>query len=105
MSGTCSTCVHWKPPTERDGFGDALPLHGYSNAADWGRIQTRQREVDRLFGECREIRLRDDMTVDDPVPLATVRDGSDYMAPLYTQAEFGCALWSERDESPAQPEG
>lgn len=102
----CATCAHWKPPTERDGFGDAITINVYSNSADWERIQTRQHEVDRLFGECREIRLRTDMEVDDPVPLATVRDGSDYLATLYTQAGFGCAMWSKNDENAStQPEG
>jgi hypothetical protein len=79
---TCASCRHWLPP---DGRTD------YRNLFSGGI-------TDRLYGLCYAIDLADSYEpAPDPPPLAVTKDGSDYEADLFTQAEFGCAMW-EPDE-------
>lgn len=100
---TCATCRHWTPPSERTGYADAITYQGYIEGQPYTRDLSdraieKTRASDVLYGECGAIELCDDMPVDREPPLATVRDGSDYMATLFTQAEFGCALWAAKEE-------
>lgn len=97
---TCATCQHWKPPTERDGYGDAIqigPREGDQRPIEvrYGEAREAQRAADILFGECAAIYLRE-IEIGEPVPLAVTMDASQYVATLYTQAEFGCAMWEPR---------
>lgn len=104
---TCVTCTHWKPPSERDGYGNAVTIHRIYPSPEYEAALQAEHDADRAYGECQAINLQagTDLPFGSPLPLAVARDGSDYMATLYTQAEFGCALWSGHDESPSQPEG
>lgn len=62
------------------------------NAALFAQAREAQDAADRLFGYCKAIALTE-LTLGDPIPLAVACDGSNYRADLYTQAEFGCAMW------------
>lgn len=87
----CGTCKYWKPPSERTGYGNAVTLE-WKAVEDFDEREELLTEADRQFGFCRKIDMGQDV---DPknLPMATVRDASDYSATLYTQAEFGCRLW------------
>lgn len=94
---TCRTCRHWKRPEDRDGYqnvvqgawrGDTTP-----SPAD---------EADRLFGECTGIEMGP-AELPNP-PLAVVMDGSNFMATLFTQADFGCVFGTERADPPPESE-
>jgi len=100
FAGLCGSCEHWRAPSERDGYQSALhvvPRGGYSGRTQEEFAQAREVKdrVDRCFGECRAIELTE-VEVGSHVPLAVVRDGSDYMAVLYTQETFGCAMYEAR---------
>lgn len=92
---TCSTCKHWTPPSERTGYGNAIRYRGDEWDDETGE-PVRGSEDDKLFGLCRKVILGDDLHIDKPAPLAVTRDASDYMANLFTQAEFGCVLHEEK---------
>lgn len=92
MTATCATCRHWTPPSERVRYPNALT---YYSPGNWQAGLDATQAADLLYGECRAITLCDDLEMGTPPPLATARDGSDYRADVYTQAEFGCAMWQE----------
>jgi hypothetical protein len=94
---TCATCRHWTPPSERTGYSDALTYRS-GRAAEWRTARDKTKAADVLYGECAAITLCDDLSIDTPPPLATARDGSDYRADVYTQAEFFCAMWAAKEE-------
>lgn len=94
MSGLCGSCRHWKPPSERDDFSQVvgLPSHAdYDNREEWDELARQADEADKLFGTCTRIEMGP-VELADPLPLATVMDGSEYMADLHCRAEFGCIL-------------
>lgn len=101
---TCATCKHWTQPTARTGYADALTYTGVATVGEtWtpelsDRASSRTKEADLLYGECGAITLCADMSLDEDAPLATVRDASDYVATLFTQAAFGCAMWEPSDD-------
>lgn len=80
MSTNCLSCKHWTPPKHRNDY-DTI----YDNGADL------------KFGICEKIVLASrsygEEETPDPLPLAAVKDGSDYRAILFTQATFSCAMW------------
>lgn len=78
----CGACKHWKRRDE-----DFAEVVGYGGR-DWNAAEVS--EADRLYGHCEKIDMG---PVDlEELPLATVMDGSQYRADLFTRAEFGCAL-------------
>lgn len=94
---TCDGCRHWKPPSERDGYGDAVmvgPPAGQLTPEGFTAARGVQVAADMLFGSCRAITLRE-LEMGEPVPLAVTMDASQYQATLYTQATFGCAMWEQ----------
>lgn len=103
---SCASCRHWTPPKSRDDFGHAVTISPaqYGDAALSAAAREAQDEADKTFGICKAIDLCD-LTLGDPIPLASTRDASDYIATLYTQAAFGCAMWAENGETaPRQSE-
>lgn len=97
---TCAACRHWTPPTERTDFGTAVTIRSAADHYDAdasAAAHEAQAEADKTFGICKAIDLCE-LAHGEPVPLATTRDASDYIATLYTQAEFGCALWAAQEE-------
>lgn len=88
----CDSCKHWARPETRVGFGNAVSYRG--EKYDYDKGYARANDDDKLYGICDEIDLGIDLPLDKPAPLAVTQDGSGYKAKLYTQAEFGCALWA-----------
>lgn len=95
--GECQNCIFWTPPSQREDFHDTVEIDHKS--ADWDTVWARQVEADKMFGQCREITLGGgrEFDVDDELPLAVTKDGSDYKANLYTQATFGCVLFEDKE--------
>lgn len=94
----CVTCKHWLPPGQRNDFRTAVRFDDdtWSDEVNDGQGgYVRGDEADKMFGECQQVQMGDALGPGEP-PLAVVRDGSDYLAILYTQADFGCALWESR---------
>jgi hypothetical protein len=93
-------CEGWRGERERANLFNLPALEATDRA-----VGQAEHDADRKYGECQAINLEagTDLPFGAPLPLAVARDGSDYMAQLYTQAAFGCAMWSEHNESPAQP--
>lgn len=62
-------------------------------------IEARQHAAEARYGECQTIDLLDtyEAADADSVPVAFTKDGSDYMASLYTRDDFGCTLWEARN--------
>lgn len=92
---TCSTCKYWTPPHERTDYGNAVR---YRNDEWDDELDDLMRggQDDKLFGLCRKVVLGDDLSLDEPAPIAVTRDASNYQADLFTQAEFGCVLHEEK---------
>lgn len=95
MSTSCGTCVHWHQP--RDDFATAVH-YAPDETHRWEAVEERQEREDVLFGDCRGVPAGFDMDMSDPTPLAVVVDGSHYRATLFTRAEFGCRLWSDKED-------
>lgn len=91
----CGSCRHWRPPEERDDFRQVLRV--YPIDGDYDRVRGISDTVDRMFGTCGAIQLGDEIREDEAIPFAVTKDGSDYMADLFTRREFGCALHEPRD--------
>ena len=103
---TCATCRHWTPPSERTDYMSAVniePAGEYDDPdrqAKWEQASAAKHEADKLYGPCRAINLEAaHVEHGDPLPLAVARDGSDYMAVVLTQAEFGCVLHEPREST------
>lgn len=94
----CGTCKHWKPPTERGNYGNVVRFRDDEYVGDYDLDYKRGDAEDKKFGFCKSIKMGGDLPLDKPTPLAVTMDGSQYMADLFTQAEFGCVLWAEKDE-------
>jgi hypothetical protein len=89
----CGSCAHWLRNTERTDFSSAVSFH---DDEPWNldEEETSRSAIDeKKFGLCSKITEGWDLSVKDPTPLAVTRDGSEYLASLYTQGEFGCVLW------------
>ena len=92
----CGSCKHW---TEYDGYRDPVQVH-YDLERNYETFKVINEEVNRgdRWRKCRGVEENPERTMVDgklvePIPLAVTRDGSDYLADLLTQAEFGCVLW------------
>lgn len=92
----CVSCKHWTPPAERDDFRTAVSFHYGDKPYQPGLVD----KTDMLYGECRAIIIQIEWDPDEPVPLATTRDASDYKATLYTQSTFGCRMHEEKTDEP-----
>lgn len=90
----CDTCKHWQRPEERDDFSHVMSV--YPLDGNYPRLREASDAADRLFGRCQAIDLVTEVAEGEPIPLAITKDGSDYTASLFTQAEFGCALWETK---------
>ena len=99
--GRCGSCKHW---TEYDGFNNPIPLRlvvPYTDEAEEAQ-EAEQVRVNRLYRECKAVEENPEIYFTPgqdigPLPLAMARDGSAYMANVFTQAEFGCVLWAAPD--------
>lgn len=103
----CSTCQHWTPPSERTDFGHAVTIRSAADHYDKVLSEAAyaaETEADKTFGICKAIDLCE-LTHGEPIPLATTRDASDYIATLYTRPEFGCAMWTAPSRIPSTSEG
>ena len=95
----CKSCKFWTKPEDRTDFTNAVRYinDSWDENPD-SEVEWIKGDVDdKKFGICSGIQEGFGMGVEDPLPLAVVRDGSDYKATPYTQAEFGCVLWEKRD--------
>lgn len=91
----CGTCVKWKSPDKRVDYTNAV---SFTSGGDWEETYEQQEKADKLFGVCEGVRPGFDLDATDPLPMATVVDGSQYLATLFTRAEFYCALYSDKEE-------
>lgn len=107
--GRCGSCKHW---TKHEGYQDPVVVQtmvpnslfsedreGWNRAVD--AAEKEQTRIALLYRVCKGIEenAERDATSQDPLPLAVSKDGSNYMALVLTQAEFGCVLWAERDHA------
>lgn len=92
---SCGGCAHWKRPQDRGGFTTAVRFDDdeWDDTADDGfGGYVKGAAADKTYGECQGVPEGWGLT--GQPPLATVCDGSDFSATLFTQAEFHCALWT-----------
>jgi hypothetical protein len=97
MPETCASCRFWKEPGARSDYRDpvtGLRVRGESDEDFHARIA----QWNALYGECdRPVFCPDEdkVSLDDPPPMVT-RDGSEYMAILFTLHTFGCRAWEAK---------
>lgn len=89
----CRTCRFWTRPEDRRDYRD--PVHVYRPEDTEAQHEERQQAWNSLYGECGKpvfCPTEDEVSLDDPPPMVT-RDGSEYMATLFTLATFACRAW------------
>ncbi len=96
----CGTCEHWNAYDKRTDYFNAVSFVG-DKWSDEGGVEgfggyIYGDKADLLFGRCEGVVEGWDHDPNEPLPLAVVRDGSEYRAVLYTRAEFSCALWKAK---------
>jgi len=91
---TCASCRHWNHP--RTDFRDAVRMVDREGGGTFDERHAEQVEADRQYGLCGTIDLPPERKPGDQLPLAVAKDGSDYMANLYTLPAFGCAMWEPK---------
>jgi len=101
--GLCGSCRHWDHAGPHTGWAmnfTLKPLPGAGPSYKDESTERRQRDAEARYGLCKVIDLLDgyDPIDEADLPLAFCKDGSDYMAHLYTRAEFGCAMWEAEDD-------
>lgn len=96
MAGNCGSCTHWTPPSERDDYKSTVNLHGPIEPVEEREARWREsQEADQTYGICDRIPMGP--IEEKPIPLALTMDASEYMAILFTQAEFGCVLFEAKE--------
>lgn len=83
MSGNCGDCKHWNQAAVREQWELTIRTSPYDDTWD----DDRSRDAENQFGRCERINMHDSFDVLDPqaLPLALLKDGSNYTANIYTR--------------------
>lgn len=96
-TGRCGSCAHWgrADPNGWQGFYTLWQQDDESDDA----FEAREVATQAVYGDCGGVEgnPRDDYERVIEPPVAFTYDGSNYMAGLRTQAQFGCVLWEPRE--------
>lgn len=102
MANNCGTCNNWDK-LEPVAWYNAYAMRNVRGET-YEELEARMVKTNSLYGVCHGVASLPEDPYDGPPitpPLAVTRDGSDYMATLFTQASFGCVLWAEKEKSDA----